>query len=208
MYCVIYVGSILKSEFLCYFRMNWKQNLKSWRVLNWKSSFFSLQLQLQQLQCMFQLGGNPLALHRRSPLPRKMSWLLCRLKWHFEQVPFLSCGTIDLCYYSLICFSLVGIAINVQLNGLCVHQFDINLCTVEFTCIIIVWNELSKVACHEKFDNHILCISYWFCCWLWLSQNFAGNYVHDLVKTEWHENSAPSHACLSMKLLSRPRTCI
>lgn len=62
--------------------------------------------------------------------------------------------------YSLICFSLVGVAINVQLNGLCVHQFDINLCTAEFTCIIIVWNELSKVASQEKFENLNLRISY------------------------------------------------
>ncbi|KAG4949750.1 hypothetical protein JHK82_042972 [Glycine max] len=43
-------------------------------------------------------GCNPLALCLQSPLPRKMNWQLCRLRWHFEQVYFLSCDTIDLCY--------------------------------------------------------------------------------------------------------------
>ncbi|KAG4400779.1 hypothetical protein GLYMA_07G127300v4 [Glycine max] len=61
------------------------ENLKNWRVLSWKNSFFSQQLQLLQPQCRSQLGANLLAQFLQSELLKKMNWQLCRLRWHFEQ---------------------------------------------------------------------------------------------------------------------------
>jgi hypothetical protein len=84
------------SEFILVFRTNLKQNLKNWRVLSWKNSFFSQQLQLLLPQCIPQLGGNLHALFLQSQLLRKMNWQLCRLRWHFERVPFLACDITDL----------------------------------------------------------------------------------------------------------------
>ena len=79
----------------------------------------------------------------------------------------------------IMCLLVLQLRFLVQWICVCTSfMLNINLCTVEFTCIIIVWNEFPKVACQEKFDNLILCCFYWFCSWLWLGQNFAGIDVH------------------------------
>ncbi|KAJ6856903.1 hypothetical protein NC651_038556 [Populus alba x Populus x berolinensis] len=80
------IGSAADFDELDLFRMNWRQNLKNWRELNWKNSFFSQQQQLQQLQCTSQLARNQLL--KNAPL-RKKNLLTCKLRWHSEQVYFL-----------------------------------------------------------------------------------------------------------------------
>lgn len=84
-------------------RMNWKLNSKSWKVLSWKNSFFSLQQLLLQLQCRSQQVHNVALL--QSVLLRKMNWLHCRLRWHFKQVPFLCCDMIYPFYQCIFEFS-------------------------------------------------------------------------------------------------------
>lgn len=66
--------------------MNWKLNLKSWKVPSWKNSFSSLQQQLPLLQCRSQLAGNLHVLFLRGALLKRMNWLPCRLRWPFKQV--------------------------------------------------------------------------------------------------------------------------
>lgn len=80
----IYSCLVVWTFLIC--RMNWKQNLKSWKALSWKNNFFSQQQQLLLLQCKPQQEGNQPVLFPRSALLKKMNWLLCRLRWHFEQV--------------------------------------------------------------------------------------------------------------------------
>lgn len=68
-------------------RMNWRQNLKNWKALSWKSSFFSLQPlpPLHQFMSLHQLADYQLGLLLRSKQLRKMNLLHCKQKWHFEQ---------------------------------------------------------------------------------------------------------------------------
>lgn len=68
-------------------RMNWRQNLKNWKALSWKSSFFSLQPLplLHQFMPLHQLADYQLGLLLRSKQLRKMNLLHCKQKWHFEQ---------------------------------------------------------------------------------------------------------------------------
>jgi hypothetical protein len=91
--------------------MNWKQNLKNWKVLSWKNSFFSLQLLLLQHQCRSQQALNETVLLQGLQL-RMMNWLHYRLRWHFKQV-LLPVLLLNFLVIRFICFIYASLKLSV-----------------------------------------------------------------------------------------------
>ena len=105
-----------------FFRMNWKPNLKNWKELSWRNSFFSLLLLLLQLQSMYQQAGNQPALLLRRTKLRKMSLLHYRQRWHSKR-SFTHCLKLIFYFANVI---------------LCFHQWSSD--SLNFHGISFYWN--------------------------------------------------------------------
>lgn len=130
----------------CHCRMNWKLNLKNWKVLSWKNSFSSLQQQHLLLPCRSQLAANLLVLFLRDALLKKMNWLLCRLRWPFKKVTYQ--------LYMIFPFLLVnqsaGLICLVTFSGVTCLFYRETIALLKGSSLYVVWNEF-KGCLYMKF---------------------------------------------------------